>query len=282
MKIRMKQLAATMNGRIKQRTIFVLASLAILILSISVKPISAQDQTTAASNSDNINPDAVATLRKMGTYLRSLKVFQVEAATTRDEVLDDGQLVQRDSQVNLLARVPDRLRVEVTSPSKHRFFFYDGKTFTIFAQGVNYYATVPAPPTVGKLAAQLDEKYGIEIPLADLFYWGGPESKEADIKNATDVGPSEVGGVTCEHYAFRQEGLDWQVWIQMGDYPLPRKLVLTTLTDDARPQYSAVYTWNLAPSFNEAAFEFDPPKDAQKIAIAKQTSSASDTGSDNK
>jgi hypothetical protein len=43
---------------------------------------------------------------------------------------------------------------------------------------------------------------------------------------------------TCEHYAFRQEGLDWQIWIQ-GDYPLPRKFVIRTLTDDARPQHTS-------------------------------------------
>ena len=274
-----------MKIRLQRLILSTLISLAplLMFLSIPLGPMAAQGPAAATSDSSgNIDPDAIAALTRMGTYLRSLKAFQVDAATTRDEGLDDGQLVQRDSKVNLLARVPDRLRVEINSPTKHRFFFYDGKNFTIFAQRVNYYATVPAPPTVGKLAAQLDEKYGIQIPLVDLFYWGGRESKEADIKSATDVGPSEVGGVTCEHYAFRQEGLDWQVWIQMGDYPLPLKLVLTTLTDDARPQYTAVYTWNLAPSFDEAAFEFDPPKDAQKIAIAKEASSAPDTGSDDK
>ena len=52
------------------------------------------------------------------------------------------------------------------------------------------------------------------------------------------LGLSDVGGITCEHYAFRQPGLDWQVWIQLGDHPLPKKLVLTTTTDDARPQHT--------------------------------------------
>ena len=80
--------------------------------------------------------------------------------------------------------------------------------------------------------------------------------------------------MTCEQYAFRQEGLDWQLWMQQGDYPLPRRLVITTLTDEARPQYSSVLTWNLAPSFNEEAFKFDPPKDAQKIVLAQAKADA--------
>jgi hypothetical protein len=109
------------------------------------------------------------------------------------------------------------------------------------------------------------------MPLEDLFLWGTPQATGGSVTDAFDVGPAEVGGVTCEQYVYRQNGLDWQIWIQQGEYPLPRKVVLTTLTDEARPQYSAVYSWNLAPSFNEAAFEFDPPKGAQRIALAETT-----------
>ncbi len=245
------------------------AALMMLATQVPARAMAATNPTTAASGSD-IDPDAIATLRKMGEYLRSLKAFQVEAVTTKDDVLEDGQQIQFDSKVDLVARMPDRLRVEINNARQHRLYLYDGTSFTIWAQRVNYYATVPAPATVGKLADKLDQEYGIQLPLEDLFFWGTAQSKEGDIKSATDVGPSEVGGVTCEHYAFRQEGLDWQVWIQQGDYPLPRKLVLTTLTDDARPQYNAVLTWNLAPSFDEAAFVFDPPKDAQKIVLAEE------------
>ena len=120
---------------------------------------------------------------------------------------------------------------------------------------MNYYATVPAPPTIGELVEKLDEKYAIEMPLVDLFLWGTPQSTiEKYITGAIDVGPSSVDGTSCEQYAFRQAGLDWQIWIQLGDYPLPRKLILTTTTDEARPRHSQLLTWNLAPSFNDVAF----------------------------
>ena len=247
----------------------VLSALLIVGVRIPTQSSSAKSLVPAqAEATSEIDPDAMAALNRMGTYLRSIKAFQVETTTTRDEVLDDGQLVQLDSKVNLLVRFPDKMRVEVTNPRQHRLYLYNGKDFTIFGERVNYYATVPVPETVSKLAIQLDDKYGIEIPLEDLFFWGTPQSKEKDITGATDIGPSEINGITCEHYAFRQKGLDWQVWIQLGDYPLPLKLVLTTLTDDSRPQYSSTLTWNLAPSFNGAAFEFNPPPDAHKIAIA--------------
>ena len=60
----------------------------------------------------------------------------------------------------------------------------------------------------------------------------------------------------------------------MGDHPLPKKLVLTTTTDDARPQHISVLTWNLAPSYNDAAFVFDPPTDAHKIVFAEEKGAA--------
>jgi hypothetical protein len=107
------------------------------------------------------------------------------------------------------------------------------------------------------------------MPLIDLFAWGTDQSRLSDITSAMDLGPSPVEGTTCEHYALRQPGLDWQVWIQNGDFPLARKLVLTTLTDDARPQYTAVLTWNLAPSFNDATFTFEPPPGALPIVLEK-------------
>jgi hypothetical protein len=89
------------------------------------------------------------------------------------------------------------------------------------------------------------------------------------LRGAKNIGPSTIDDVTCQHYAFRQDGLDWQVWIQNGAYPLPLKIVVTTLTDDARPQHMAVYSWNLAPSFNDAAFAVQPPGDFKKIAMAE-------------
>jgi hypothetical protein len=252
------------------------AVLALLLTATQVPTQNASAQTpqTAtpasrdASVSGDINPDAMAALKAMGNYLRSVKTFQVIAVTTRDDVLDDGELIQFDTRVNLLAKMPDRLFAEVTNVRQHRQYLYDGKSFTLYAQRVNYYATIPAPATVGKLASELSDKLGIELPLEDLFYWGSSQSKIGEITGAIDVGPSEVGGVSCEHYAFRQPGMNWQIWIQQGESPLPRKLVISTLTDEARPQYSSVLEWNLAPSFNEATFHFDVPSGAQKIVFA--------------
>ncbi len=227
----------------------------------------------AQDTSDTIAPEAMKALNQMGAYLRTLKDFQVQAEITTEDVLEDGQKLQFANTTTLLAQLPSSC-VSRSKESRNRGCSFMTGNHSLFARRVGYYATVPAPDTIGKLVAALKDKYDVDVPLADLFMWGGPNASTNEITSAADYGSGTVEGITCQHYAFRQPGLDWQVWVQLGDHPLPRKLVLTTTTDDARPQYTSVLTWNLAPSFSEDAFVFDPPSDAHKIVFAQDKNSA--------
>ena len=215
-----------------------------------------------------IDPNAIKALEKMGAYLRSLKSIGVHAVITTEDVMEDGQKVDRANVTDLVAERPNKMRVDIVDQRQPRTLFYDGKTFTMWAPRVKFYATVAAPPTIIQLVDTLEDRFDLEVPFVDLFRWGTPESNVADITEATHIGPVNINGVTCEQFVFRQKGLDWQIWIQNGDFPLPLKLVLTTTDDEARPQHTALYTWNLAPSYNDKAFVFDPPSDAKKISFA--------------
>jgi hypothetical protein len=216
-----------------------------------------------------VDPDATAALTRMGAYLRTLSAFQVKSTTTRERVLLDGQKIQVTSANDLIVQRPNRLRLEATNDARHRFMFYDGTTFTLWADVPNFYATAPAPSTIAALITELESKFDIEVPLEDLFHWGESDTSTKAITAATFVGPAQIDGVMTDHYAFRQPGVDWQIWIQRGDHPLPRKLVITTMTDDARPQYASTLFWNLAPSFTEESFKFVPSPTAQKIRFAE-------------
>jgi hypothetical protein len=256
-----------------KRMITTVALGATLLCTASVQAQQLQSTTRAAppepAPAPAIDAAAMDALNRMGAYLRTLSAFQVRAEVTTEEVLLDGQKVQLGSVADLVAKAPNGLRLDVTTDKARRLFLYDGTTFTLFAPRSSYYASFAAPPTIRELMDLLETKHGIELPFTDLFRWGTPASNAKDITGATDIGPSDIEGVTCEHYAFRQDGLDWQLWIQRGDFPLPRKLVITTLTDEARPQHVSVYTWNLAPSLDGTTFVFDPPDDARKIPLAE-------------
>ena len=253
---------------------FLLAASVALPLSAAAQAADPPDPpsaTSASSRTDAPERDAgaISALQKMGSYLRTLTSFQVKGDIATEEVRVDGQKVQENSVATLVASRPNKLRIDIENERRPRQLLYDGKTFTMWAPRLDFYASMDAPPTIGELANQLDTLYNLNMPFVDFFRWGTDASDISEITSAVDLGPSQIGGVTCQQYAFRQDGLDWQIWIQNGDYPLPRKVVLTTTTDDARPQYVATYTWNLAPSFSDDAFVFRPDKDAKRISIAQ-------------
>jgi hypothetical protein len=144
---------------------------------------------------------------------------------------------------------------------------YDGTKFTMYAPQLKFYATVDAPPTIREVVDKLEDKFDINVPFVDLFRWGTPEGDTKELTGALRVGDTVLDDIACQQYAFRQDGLDWQIWIQSGEFPLPLRIVLTTTTDDARPQHTSAYKWNLTPSFNAEAFAFIPPKDAKQITM---------------
>jgi len=82
------------------------------------------------------------------------------------------------------------------------------------------------------------------------------------------VGDSTVNGIPCDHLAFRQANVDWQLWVEKGDRPVPRKVVITTRYEVGDPQFQAVMTWNLQPKFDKSTFSFTPPKGVVEIPFA--------------
>jgi hypothetical protein len=128
--------------------------------------------------------------------------------------------------------------------------------------------------TIGTMVLQVKEKYDLDMPLADLFLWGTDKADTKGIKVAAFVGVEQMNGHDSEHYAFRQEGVDWQVWIQPGEQPLPDKLVITDTEDPSQPSFVANLQWDLSPKTQEKDFSFTPPKGAMEIDIVSFDSAA--------
>src|SRR5258707_1098243 len=85
------------------------------------------------ANAPTRDPDAMAALAKMGASLRGLQSFAVHADVTQEEVLTTGQKLQFGSTVDVKARRPNAIRMDVASDRKTRTLYYDGKTATLFS-----------------------------------------------------------------------------------------------------------------------------------------------------
>lgn len=234
--------------------------------------LSALTGASAQSNGDGadvavVEPEALDALNRMGAYLRSLTSFAVVADSTRDDIAETGETIEYASRVTMKARLPDRLRVDVSSDRNERQFFYDGDRVVIYAPAVGAYAGFAAGATIREALETASADYALELPLADLFVWGTPEDDKGLLTDAFSVGPSRIGGEDCEHFVFRQEGIDWQLWVREGDAPLPCRLVITSTDEEARPRYSATLDWDLEAGIADSDFVFTPTDGTYEIAI---------------
>lgn len=235
-----------------------------------VSPAFAQASAPVAASGASANPvdpASVDALKKMGTYLQTLKRFTVSIELTGERVLQDGQKLQHSANADLDVDRPNHIRTVMSSSRGTREIIFDGKTVTLYSPTQKYYSTASLDGTIATLIGKLHDDFGVEFPLADLFVWGTPDAPTQQFDSAMYAGQDYIGADLCDHYAFRQSGIDWQIWIKSGSTPLPRKLVITRRDDEARPQSVSVITWGMHPSFSDSVFAFHPPAGAKKIEI---------------
>jgi len=210
---------------------------------------------------------ATQALNNMSGYLRSLDRLSVHADIYADEVLENGQKIQQTRSIVASANPPSMLMVKVSNLNNSRELYYNGDNFTIYTpQPSGFYATFKAPKTIGELIKKAADDYDIKIPLSDLFVWGTNNDNSSEIEEGILIGVDQVNGVSCNHFAFRQKDIDWQICIQRGDMPLPLKVVITTKLEEAQPQYIALFKWDTAPILqNKQYYTFIPDANDHKI-----------------
>ncbi len=208
---------------------------------------------------------ATAALLNMSDYLRSLNQFSVQASINTDDVLPSGQKIQLNKSSIVKANPPSGLWAKSSSMYDTREFFYNGKDFTIYSPESKFYASFNAPDTLAKTIIKAEQEFNIKMPLADLFYWGNSTESTDSIDEAMIVGVDTVNGISCNHFAFRQQDIDWQICIQRGKTPLPLKLVITSKKEESQPQYTAVLKWDTTSVLDKELFIFSPTDTDTKI-----------------
>lgn len=239
--------------------------LAVLGVAASLCTASAKAQETAPAAAA---PDPLEVVRAMAERLRSLQDFTVVAEMTSEEVLESGEKLTTIEQVTADVSPPHGLRMSVSSPGRERILLYDGTDAVLWGPATGYYTKVPFTGNLAELTIEAAAKYDYVVPLADLFLWGRDAADFEEITEANFVGASLIDGRLCDHYAFRQEGVDWQVWVDGADDGLPCRYAITDLTDPARPTFSATLTITTGATFADRRFTFAPPQDALSIPFA--------------
>ncbi len=211
------------------------------------------------------NNDAGKILKKMSDYITSQKSISLSFESSIEVITPELQKIQFNASGKLLLDRPDKLRATRTGGYSDIELVFDGKTFTVFDKANDTYAQSTSSSSIDQLAGKLRSEYSVEAPGADLLVSNPYDQLMAGALSAMHIGRAVINGVGCEHLAFRDHDTDWQIWIEDGSKPIPRKYVITSKTVAGAPQYTLVIRdWKTVPTSADA-FAFRPPASAKKV-----------------
>lgn len=239
--------------------------LPVLVLLALLGAVQASAQPPAGKAPD-ITPETKAAIGAMCDFFKKQPAMAFTVEVAHEQVYPNGQTIQLTRLLDVAIKRPDKLYIRVTGDERDRVFVYDGKTVSMADLDKGTYAILDAPPTIDAMLAMLAHQYGLSAPTSDFLYSDPCVTLLDDVKTGDLVGEHLAAGRPCQHLAFTQEDVDWQLWVEDGKQPLPRKLVINDKEKMGWPQYSATFThFDLHPRLAPGLFTFSPAKDARKI-----------------
>jgi hypothetical protein len=222
--------------------------------------------TSPALAQSGIDPDADAILLGMATYLKSLKSLSASYDADQEIVDRQGQKLQFSASGTMSASRGDGFLMTRQGPFAETQVSFDGKTISLYGKGMNVYAQIESPgPTIDEAVEEFRISTGLDAPGADLLATDPYAVLTEGVTSGSLVGAAYIGGVECDHLAFRSDVVDWQIWISRGEKKLPLKYVITTKWVTGAPQYSLrLSNWN-TDAVDAKIFAFVPPAGAKKI-----------------
>ncbi|MBF0503215.1 MAG: DUF2092 domain-containing protein [Candidatus Riflebacteria bacterium] len=225
---------------------------------------------SAADVKTALDPRTDVMLRRMGDYLAQAPYFSVTAEVWQDIQSHSGQRIQAGRTIELQVRRPDRFHAEVRSMHRNRGLYYDGKSIILLDRVNNFYGTITAPASMDEALDIASERFGVTIPLEDFIVSDSYQNAIRELTSGTDLGPVTVLGVPCEHLVFSQGVIDWQLWIEEGAMPVPRKVVITYKDEPNSPEYTAILShWDFQTRLPDFLFNCELPTKAVKIEVAE-------------
>ena len=219
------------------------------------------------AHAQQIEPEADKILHSMADYVAGLKAFTVNYDTDSEVIDTEGQKLQYSASGSVALERPAKLHVSRKGTFVDAELTFDGKTVSIYGKKAKVYGQLESPgPTIDEAVEEVRAATGFDASGADLFATDPYAVLTEDVTKGVYVGTSPVDGIECDHLAFRNPRVDWQIWVQKGEKPLPLKYVITTKWITGAPQYSLrLSEWNVAPQIDQTQFTFTAPEGATKL-----------------
>ncbi len=211
---------------------------------------------------------AKALVKSMSDYMAAQQAISFSFDTDLEIVTKDKQKLALASSGTVTLSRPDKVHV-----TRHGGFadveaIFDGKTLSLVGRNANIYGQVDVPGSIDHLIDVLRDKYHRPVPGADLLQSNVYDALMPEVIDAKDLGSGVIGGVECDHLAFRTKEVDWQIWIAQGAHPYPCRYVITSKLVDDAPQYSVrIRDWKTGNEVASDDFSFNNSTSAKKMEL---------------
>ncbi|WP_429808966.1 DUF2092 domain-containing protein [Ensifer sp. B1-9] len=212
--------------------------------------------------------DAKNLLKAMSDYVASQKAISFGYDSNLEIVTADHQKLLLASSGKVEVGRPDKLRVTRFGGFADIEMVFDGKSVTLVGKESNLYAQIELPGTVEHLIDEMRDKLGRPVPGADLLLPDAYNKLMEGVTDIKDLGSGVIGGVECDHLAFRAKDVDWQIWIAQGENPRPCRYVITASQVDQAPQYSIqIRDWKTGVDVAAEDYSFINKTDAKRVDL---------------
>ena len=209
---------------------------------------------------------AKAILKSMSDWLGAQKSLELTFDSDIEIITPQLEKIQFTNSGTMVLVRPDKLRGHRVGGYADVELVFDGKTASVLGKNLNAYAQLEMPGTVDQMLAAMRAGYGVAMPAGDFLLSRPYDVLVADVLEAKHIGRGVIDGTECEHLAFRNGETDWQVWVEVGPKPMPRKIVITSKTMAAAPQYTVrINSWKTDVTPAAGTFAFVPPAGAKKL-----------------
>ena len=204
----------------------------------------------------------------MSDYTAGQKSISATFDSDIEVITPDLQKLQFTSSGQIRLERPDKLRIKRTGGYTDVDLVFDGKTVSLYGNNAKAYVQADAAGTIDQLIDRLQSTAGGAMPGTDLLLSNSFDELTANVIEARHIGQGVIDGVECEHLAFRGVDTDWQIWVESGARPIPRKYVITSKTLAGAPQYSLkIKEWKTDVPAEADTYVFKPPADAKKVDL---------------
>ncbi|MCB1499803.1 MAG: DUF2092 domain-containing protein [Bauldia sp.] len=213
--------------------------------------------------------DAKRIFQAMSDYLAAQTAISFDYDSTLEVVSSEGQKFSLASSGTVDLARPDKLSATRTGGFADVALVFDGTTLSVLAKNLNAYAEIPAQGNIDQLIDTLRDKYHVPMPAADLLSANVSGEIMPLVTDVKDLGSGVIGGMECDHVAFRTDDVDLQIWVAQGDAPYPCRYEITTRDVAGNPSYTIlVSNWKTGAQAG-GDFTFAAPEGAKKIDSAE-------------